>query len=98
MYDILSQYEGEVIGINLDKPLTFQPATLAVVNEDFISIDIAEGQRLHYASRFIVFAKEGEFSLGGGFSRKTQVSLLVQVYQFVVYRGGGGSIGVGMGF
>ncbi|PBC39521.1 hypothetical protein CJ179_36510 [Rhodococcus sp. ACS1] len=97
MHQIISRYTGQLIGINIEKPAKFEPVKLVDANTEFITIESPGGRTMHYSARWIVFAMEGEFSLGGGFSKKTPVPLLVQVYQFLV-PGSGGGVGVGVAF
>lgn len=97
MKHILARYVGQTIGVNFEKPDKFEPITLLSVDDDLMSLHTPGGRTLHYSTKWIVYALEGDAVLGGGFVKKTSVSLIVQVHQFLVYKGGG-RIGFGLAF
>jgi hypothetical protein len=98
MDKIIARHKGELIGLNLEKPAEFNAVHLVDANESFITIEAENGSHLYYSTRYVIFASEGEFSLYTRFARKrAPVKLLVQVYHFLVYSGGG-SVGVGIAF
>lgn len=97
MHKIIAPHKGEVIGMNLERPADFKPVLLVDVNESYLTLEADSGGTIHYSMRYVIFASEGDFSLLVGVVKKKRVALLVQVYQFVVYSGGG-SVGVGVAF
>ncbi|MDP7703353.1 hypothetical protein [Mycobacterium sp. TY815] len=98
MHRIIAAHKGELIGVNLEKPAEFRAVQLVDANADFITVKAEKGPVVHYSMRYVISASEGQFSLYAGVTKKNKpVTLLLQVYQFVV-SGGGGSFGIGIAF
>ncbi|WP_156148784.1 hypothetical protein [Rhodococcus sp. MEB064] len=98
MHQIIQQFVGQEIGVNFEKPEKFEPVKLLDANPEFMSLETPGGRKMHFGMKWVVFVLEGEAQLGGGFGKKTRVPVLVQVHHFLVYRGGGGGVGVGVAF
>lgn len=97
MHQVIARHKGELIGINLSKPKDLNIVRLKDANSDYITLEQKDGSLWHYATRYVICALEGDYSIHVGAFKKEKFTLQVQVYHFLVYSGGG-SVDVGISF
>jgi len=88
MKDILTNYVGQEIGINLEKPFRIDSAKLkSVSDEHFSVIDKHHGYTHHFAYQSVVQIIEGEggIDIGGLFTHKEHHNVIVKVGHLVEY-------------
>ena len=88
MKAVLSKYLGKTIGINIEKPLRLEAATLtATGDEHFTVVDDHKGYTHHftYASVVQVIEHEGGVDVGGLFQHREHFPVVVKVGHLVEY-------------
>lgn len=82
MKTILDNYLQQEIGINIERPLRIDSATLKAVNEDFFSVvDESKGYTHHFSYHSIVQIIEHPdgIDVGGLFEHKKHFNLVIKV-------------------
>ncbi len=82
MKEILAPYLGKEIGINIERPLRIDSATLKFVADDYLSVvDNAKGYTHHfpYGSVVQVIEHPDGIDVGGLFEHKKHFSLVIKI-------------------
>ena len=82
MKEILAPYLGKEIGINIERPLRIDSATLKYVAEDYFSVeDDARGYTHHfpYSSIVQIIQHPDGIDVGGLFEHKKHFSLVIKI-------------------
>lgn len=91
--DVLRAYLGRQVGINVRNPAEIEAAILVDVQGDFFTVQVDElVYHMPYASVLRVVAG-GESAVSVGALLKNNYSLVITVFDLVIYKG---SIGVGL--
>jgi hypothetical protein len=80
MAGVLKRHEGELIGINYDKPDQYVPAQLVRVNEDYFSVRI-ERLYMHFPFSQILNIAESKGWIRPSLDRTDEYNLVVCVHQ-----------------
>ncbi len=82
MKEILAPYLGKEIGINIERPLRIDSATLKYVTDNYLSVvDHTKGYTHHfpYASVVQVIEHPDGIDVGGLFEHKKHFSLVIKI-------------------